>query len=196
MKNKTFIELLDSLNIKQYLDTDITKSIIPPEKEVEESDIELFNVGRCVASDELEKEYNSRGLQAIDPYSLASYYKGNPERYKYLGTHWKDGSGKWCHIAFGRWDGDERGVNVNRDGSLWGDCWWFAGVRKNSVLNTSLLSEPLSSELKEIKRPQYHIGSLIMHCGNIYNEQGVEISKEVGKYIFENYNLKTDAKKD
>lgn len=29
----------------------------------------------------------------------------------------------------------------------------------------------------------YDIGSLIMHCGNVYNEQGIDISKEVGTYI-------------
>lgn len=28
------------------------------------------------------------------------------------------------------------------------------------------------------------IGGLVLACGNVYNEQGTQISKEVGQYIF------------
>lgn len=144
---KIFKELLYSLNIKQYGSTDIIELIVPPKKEIKESDIKFFSVRKYVTNNELEKEYNSRSLQAIDPYSLTKYYKDNPDRYKFLATQWKDEDGKWCYIAFRRWGDGERCVSVRRGDLVWPDGWWFAGVRKNSELKSLASSDSISFEL-------------------------------------------------
>ena len=36
----------------------------------------------------------------------------------------------------------------------------------------------------------HEVGSLIMHCGNVYNENGTDISREVGTYIHSIINKK------
>lgn len=185
-------ELIDSLKIKKYVDEDVVSSM--PRSVNGMLDIEIFKIGKSVTNDELENEFSKRGLKAIDPYSLALFYKDNFDKYDFLGSHWKDENDEWCYIAFYRLYDDGRYVRVYRYDRGWFDDWWFAGVRKSSEIKPSVLSKSLTHELKEIKRPQYDIGSLIMHCGNIYNEQGVEITKEVGEYISKKYNLKQDAK--
>ena len=84
-----------------------------------------------ISDDDLEKEYALRGLEPVDPISLAAMNEAAPafadERPN--GTHWRNAKGEWCFAAFGHWD-DKRGVSVSRDGVGWNDCWWFAGVRK------------------------------------------------------------------
>ena len=84
-----------------------------------------------ISDDDLEKEYEKRGLVPVDPYSLSAVNEADPvfADDHPNGTHWKDATGKWCYAAFRRWY-DGRLVGVNRGDYDWSDCWWFAGVRK------------------------------------------------------------------
>ena len=84
-----------------------------------------------ISDDDLEKEYALRGLEPVDPISLAALNEAAPAFADETphGTHWKDADGKWCFAAFDRWGG-ERYVSVDRDDYGWDDGWWFAGVRK------------------------------------------------------------------
>lgn len=114
-------------------------------------ELEFFTLGRYVSDNELEKEYESRGLEPADLYSLAIWDEGNKDREvkKYVATHWKDAEGKWCFATFRRWRG-ERSVSVYRGGGDWRDRWWLAGVpvRKGteSSETQSLPLDPLNFE--------------------------------------------------
>ena len=104
----------------------------------EEATVYFFKLGRFISDDDLEKEYNFRGLKPADPYLLEGFNRADPtfSDEHPNGTHWKDvGKGKWCRAAFSRWSVGRgvdvlRRVNVDRYGDGWGVAWWFAGLRK------------------------------------------------------------------
>lgn len=126
---KTFQQLLDSTKRNQYTDKDIVDSVKPHKPQ----DITFFTLGRYVLDDDLEKEYQKRGLTPVHPYALASYSLENENvmlEKKWICTHWRDSNGKWCYATFDQWRGDERSVLVGRVGDDWDGDWWFAGVRK------------------------------------------------------------------
>ncbi|MBU0964389.1 hypothetical protein KKC06_05115 [Patescibacteria group bacterium] len=129
-RTRTSQEALDVTGRKQYTDDDVVKSM--PNGKGDETEVIFFKVGRTISDDDLEKEYELRGLVPADPYSLCAVNGNDPAFADEHpnGTHWKDSNGKWCFASFGRWI-DERGVSVDRDGRDWADCCWFAGVRKN-----------------------------------------------------------------
>jgi hypothetical protein len=112
-----------------YLNDSVVSAM--PRGEGEEVEVVFFKVGRYLSDDELEKEYELRGLTSADPYSLAAVNEADPAFAddRLNGTHWKDSSRKWCCAVFDRWD-DERSVHVYRYGGGWDDGWWFAGLRK------------------------------------------------------------------
>lgn len=113
-----------------------------------EGKLELFTLGKYVTDDELQKEYDARGLTPAHPDVIAEYVLANPDfAEKYVSTHWKDGTGMWCFAAFGRWR-DGRYVSVDRGDGDWRDGWWFAGLRKSSALATEPSSGTLSLELR------------------------------------------------
>ncbi len=127
-------EMLDATGRKQYTDRKVVDSM--PHGEGDEAEVVFFKPDLSerdgyISDDDLEKEYELRGLIPADPYSVA---RVNTDDLTFAdekphGTHWKDADGKWCFAAFVLW-GDGRSVGVSRDGSGWGDGWWFAGVRK------------------------------------------------------------------
>lgn len=121
--------VLDNTGRKQYVDSRVVGPM--PRGYGEEVDVHFFKFDRFVSDDELDKEYELRGLKAADPYSLAAVNTDDPAFADEHpnGTHWKDADGNWCFAAFSRWGG-ERHVNVSRRGNDWGVRWWFAGVRK------------------------------------------------------------------
>lgn len=123
-------EVLNATGREQYIDREVVNSM--PRGEGEEGDVAFFNLGRYVSDDNLEKEYELRGLKPADPYSLAAVNAADPAFADEHpnGTHWKDKNGNWCFAAFGRC-ADERRVGVRRRGGGWGGRWWFAGFRKN-----------------------------------------------------------------
>ena len=92
---------------------------------------DLSNRNGFISDDDLEKEFELRGLKPADPISVAAVNEADLAfaDEKPHGTHWKDVKGNWCYAAFGHWF-DGRAVDVNRVGDDWYDFWWFAGVRK------------------------------------------------------------------
>jgi hypothetical protein len=114
------------------------------------SKLELFTIGKYISDDDLEKEYQSRGLVPAHPEDILSSWKDE----EYIGTHWKDADGKWCCAAFSRWDGERR-VRVNRYDYDWSVDWFFAGLRKSSKLEPKHSSETVSFELRLKKIEKY-----------------------------------------
>jgi hypothetical protein len=114
----------------QYVNDDVVASM--PHGEGEDAEVVFFNLGRYISDDDLEKEYELRGLKPVDPYSLAKVNEDDPvfADTKSNATHWRDSNGKWCYAAFRRWNVSERYVRVSRHDCDWDDDWWFAGVRK------------------------------------------------------------------
>lgn len=84
-----------------------------------------------ISDDDLEKEYELRGLKPADPISVSAVNELDPKfADRYLnGTHWKNAHGDWCIAAFGRFDG-QRCVGVHRQTFVWYGNWWFAGICK------------------------------------------------------------------
>ena len=117
----------------------VTDSVVADMPNGEGGEVEVFffkpdltSRKGSISDDDLDKEYELRGLEPADPYALAAANEADPafaDKYP-NGTHWKDADGNWCFATFDRWVGDERNVNVNRDDLVWHDHWWFAGVRK------------------------------------------------------------------
>lgn len=123
-----------------------------------QGEIELFTLGKYVTDDELEKEYESRGLVPADVFAVGAWSEENTDK-EYVATHWKNAQGKWCFAAFRRWY-DERSVDVSRGDLDWYGGWWFAGVRKSSALESSeQSSDTLSLEhaIRIVKAAGYKV---------------------------------------
>lgn len=123
-------KMLDAMGRKQYTDRKAVDAM--PKGGRDEDDVFFFKLGRNISNDDLEREYELRGLKPADPYTQAAVNEADPTFAddRPNGTHWKDAKGNWCYAAFARWDGVERGVYVNSDGDGWYGDWLFAGVRK------------------------------------------------------------------
>lgn len=104
-----------------------------PRPTVTEASVYFFNIGRDVSCADLYKEYELRGLEPVDPFTLAAVNKADPA---FADSHpnatqWTDVNDKFCYEAFTRW-GDERGVRVYQFVGDWLGEWWFGGVRKST----------------------------------------------------------------
>ena len=111
-----------------------------PRSEGEEVELVLFQPGRYMYDDELETEYELRGLVPADPYSLAAAVEADLtllDRYRPLITHWRDAKNKWCSVTFKRGEGivspEFRGfVRLFRHSLETDDRNWFAGFDKRA----------------------------------------------------------------
>lgn len=137
-RNRTQQEALDATTREQYVDRKVVDNM--PKGEGEEVEVVFFKPDLSkrngfISDDDLEKEFELRGLEPADPISVAAVNEADPSfaDEKPHGTHWKNADGKWCCAAFHCWDG-ERIVGVLRDDDGWDDGWdddwWFAGLRK------------------------------------------------------------------
>jgi len=123
--------VIDVTGRVQYADNDVVAIMPSNGTGVEENvNVEFFRLGRYVSDDELQREYEKRGLTP-DPYAQSAVNEADPAFADEHpnGTHWRDDNNKWCFAAFDRCI-DERRVYVNRYDSGWFDYWWFGGVRK------------------------------------------------------------------
>lgn len=127
-RSRTPQAALDATGRKQYIINSVVASM--PKGTGDEAKVVFFKLGRWISDDDLEKEYESRGLKPADPYSLAAVNEADQvfaDEHPNA-THWKDADGNWCYAAFGLWCG-ERYVSVDRRGGRgWLDDWWFAGL--------------------------------------------------------------------
>lgn len=126
-------------------------------------DIQFFTLGKYVTDEELDKEYESRGLEPATIDCLNNFdskYRNVLDEKKYVATHWKDANGKWCYATFNRWFGKPM-VNVYRNDDGWFDDWWFASVRKtdSNKSDTQPSSETLNLDLaiETVKKAGYII---------------------------------------
>lgn len=136
-RNRSQQEALDATNRAQYTDRKVVDAM--PKGKGDEVEVEvvffkpdLSERNGFISDDDLEKEFESRGLKPADPISVAAVNEADPDfaDEKPHSTHWKDAKGNWCCAAFNRWN-DEREVSVRRHGRGWNDRWWFAGVRSS-----------------------------------------------------------------
>ncbi|MST03997.1 MAG: hypothetical protein EXS49_00285 [Candidatus Pacebacteria bacterium] len=133
-RTRTPQEALDATLRKQ--DTDRTVVDAMSRGEGDEVEVVFFKPDLSkrigfISDDDLEKEFELRGLKPADPYSLAAVNELDPAfaDQKLNGTHWKNADGEWCVALFHRWR-DGRGVRVDRNYGKWSGGWWFAGLRK------------------------------------------------------------------
>jgi len=127
-------ETIEATGRAQYTDREVVDSM--PKGESDEVEVVFFKPDLSerngyISDDDLEKEFDLRGLKPADPVSVAAVNEADLAfaDEKPHGTHWKDAKGNWCYAAFNRWH-DGRKVYVRRNGFDWHDGWWFAGVRK------------------------------------------------------------------
>ena len=127
-------EALEATGRAQYTDRKVVDAM--PKGEGNEVEVlffkpDLSNRNSFISDDDLEKEFDLRGLKPADPISVAAVNEADPAfaDEKPHGTHWKDAKGNWCYATFDRWYG-KRKVSVYRNARGWDDRWWFAGVRK------------------------------------------------------------------
>ncbi len=133
-RNRSQQEALDATNRAQYTDRKVVDAM--PKGGDDEAEVVFFKPDLSerngfISDDDLEKEFELRGLKPADPISVAAVNEADPAfaDEKPHGTHWKDAKGNWCYATFNRWD-VKRLVGVDRYGVDWDDRWWFAGVRK------------------------------------------------------------------
>ncbi len=120
-------QVIDATGRAQYTDRKVVDAM--PRGTGEEAEVFFFKPGRHVSDDDLEEEYKLRNLVPAFPDDLATVNEADPTFADQHpnGTHWKDANGKWCYIAFRRWN-DVRAVHVSRDAYDWVGHCWFAGV--------------------------------------------------------------------
>ncbi|MGI9118120.1 MAG: hypothetical protein ACR2IQ_01050 [Minisyncoccia bacterium] len=130
-RNRSAKEALNATGRAQYVNDDVVATM--PMGAGEEVDMCFFKVSRTISCNNLQKEYDLRGIES-DPIAQMAYNEANPEfaDSQPNATQWKDANGKWCYAAFFRWGGDERGVGVDRFDRGFDDGWWFGGVRKST----------------------------------------------------------------
>jgi hypothetical protein len=133
-RSRTPQEALDATGRVQYTNREVVDNM--PKVVADEAEVVFFKPdlsGRDghISDDDLEKEFELRGLKPADPIPVAAVNEADPDFADKIphGTHWRDADGKWCFAAFNRWS-VKRVVNVRRDALGWDGSWWFAGVRK------------------------------------------------------------------
>jgi hypothetical protein len=127
-------EAIEATGRVQYTDRKVVDAM--PKGEGDEVEVVFFKPdlsqrNGLISDDDLDKEYELRGLKPADPISVAAVNEADPAfaDEEPHGTHWKDAKGNWCYATFNRFSG-KRKVYVFRNIYGWSDCWWFAGVRK------------------------------------------------------------------
>ena len=133
-RNRSQQETIEATGRAQYTDRKVVDAM--PKGEGDEVEVVFFKPDLSerngfISDDDLEKEFELRGLKPADPVSVAAVNEADPAfaDKKPHSTHWKDAKGNWCYATFYRWR-DERKVYIYRYDFDWDGVWWFAGVRK------------------------------------------------------------------
>ena len=132
-------EAIEATGRAQYTDRKIVDSMPKgrgDEIEVVFFELDLSQRNGFISDDDLEKEFELRGLKPADPISVAAVNEADPAfaDEKPHGTHWKNAKGNWCYATFSCWNDWRRvgwrRVDIDRSNRGWNGDWWFAGVRK------------------------------------------------------------------
>jgi len=128
-RTRTIQEALRATGHTVHTEEGIVESA--PGSEDIEMEISFFKLGYFISDDNLEKEYDLRGLKAVDLYSLATVNELKPtfSNKRPNGTHWKDKDGKWCRAVFSKWY-DQLRLEIHCHNSECEGGVWFAGVSK------------------------------------------------------------------
>ena len=130
---RTPMQVIKATGRVEYVDEDIAKTMPRLGEGVRENmEVVFFKLGRNVGAEELDREYELRGL-VPDPYAQAAvneqdsaFADKHPN-----GSQWYREGRNASYLAFDRWSDDERRVDCLRRGNAWLGHWWFAGVRKS-----------------------------------------------------------------
>ncbi|MFH1866966.1 MAG: hypothetical protein ABIJ81_02695 [Patescibacteria group bacterium] len=125
-------QAIDATGRVKYINDDVLANM--PGEGAEEVDVYFFNLRKNVSVDDLDREYERRGL-APDPYAQAQVNADDPAFADAHpnATQWDNKNRHASYSAFCRLD-VERIVSVSRGGNGWSDRWWFGGVRKSRTL--------------------------------------------------------------
>lgn len=135
-RTRTPKEALDATGRRQVFNCTVVDAIVDtmPRGQGDEVEVVFFKPDLSkhdgyISDDELEKEYELRGLKPADPISVAAVNEEDSTFADKIpnGTHWKGGNGNWSFIVFQ--SGGLR-VQVDQRDVDWNDAWWFAGLRK------------------------------------------------------------------
>jgi hypothetical protein len=123
------METIDATGWTKRVDPDVVAAM--PRGEGDEIDVVFFEIRRSASNEDLEKEYEVRGLKPADPYSLIAVNAENPAfTDKHLNsTQWKDADDKWCSATCARWP-NEYCVGIGRQGGWCAGPGWYAGIPK------------------------------------------------------------------
>ena len=127
-------QVIDGTGRTKYVNADVVETM-PKHEGPAEVDVHFFTLGRFVSPDQLDAEYEARGL-VPHPRAQAQVNTDDPsfadERPN--GTQWRDDQGRACFLTFDGWWGERRMRcdRDDRDDGDWDGGWWFAGVRKSS----------------------------------------------------------------
>jgi len=130
-RNRNAQQVINDTGRAKYV-TDEVAATMPVGHGPEEVELVYFRLGRVVYADELEREYEARGLtpdpqaQAADNEAYPAFADGHPN-----GCYWNRDGKVHSYLTFSRWSDGRRHVYCYRDGHRWFDYWWFAGVRKS-----------------------------------------------------------------
>lgn len=114
--------------VKWYIDEQALADM--PTEGKEQDDVVVFELDYDPTVDELDREYEARGLRT-DPLALAQLMVDDPAfaDKRPVAVQWRDKQGRACYADFSRWCG-KRGVRVDRSGRWWNRHYRFAGVSK------------------------------------------------------------------
>ena len=139
-RNRTPWQALSATGIqRQMTDQSVVEAM--PQGSGREVEVFLFRINctsdsdsGSLTNDDLEKEYELRGLKAADPYTLAAvneFDRSFAQGYNNA-THWKIGGFWYCatFMSARHLLREGRCLSIRLDGSGWRGEWWFAGVRK------------------------------------------------------------------
>lgn len=127
--NRSPREAIVAPGFRQHLEGAVVASMPGGGSKNQRITVYFFNVGRRLTDDELEKEYEIRGLIPADPYILSAVNEADKafaDEHPNV-THWKNDNGDWCCANFSSALA-ERWVGVYHSANNWHDYWWFAGV--------------------------------------------------------------------
>lgn len=128
-RTKTPQEVINATGrTKWYIDEEVLAEM--PREGFKEGEVVIFELDYDPTVDELDREYEIRGLQP-DPYAVAQVAINDPAfaDERLLSVQWRDKCGRACCAIFRRF-GAGREVDVRWRGLWWSRDCRFGGVRK------------------------------------------------------------------